>query len=61
VALDDLASELDAAHQQTVIDWLGGDAEQVLISGLEIPACLQSSGRQTQVFHVEHGTIRSLL
>lgn len=61
VALDDLASELDAAHQKTVIDWLGAGAEQVLISGLDMPACLQSSGHEARVFHVEHGAIRSLL
>jgi DNA replication and repair protein RecF len=61
VALDDLASELDQEHQKSVIDWLQARAEQVLISGLDVPESLRANRHPSRVFHVEHGTIRDLL
>lgn len=61
IALDDLASELDAVHQRFVIDWLAHGVEQVLISGLDVPEFLRTQTPPARMFHVEHGTIRDLL
>jgi len=61
IALDDLASELDAAHQELVVDLLCAAQAQVLISGIEQPACLHHIQVHPRVFHVEHGQVRALL
>jgi len=61
IALDDLASELDLAHQRLVVDMLAGVSAQVLISGIEVPDCLQPIQAPSRVFHVEHGRLRALL
>jgi DNA replication and repair protein RecF len=59
VCLDDLASELDLAHQSAVVDRLAAVGAQVLITGTECPLPLQS--RPHRLFHVEQGQIRPLL
>lgn len=59
VALDDLASELDATHQASVVRRLRAAGAQVLLTGTELPSALQ--GVPTRVFHVEQGTIVPLL
>ncbi|MFC7301030.1 DNA replication/repair protein RecF [Cognatiluteimonas weifangensis] len=56
VALDDLASELDRAHQALVLQRLHGYGAQVLITGTEPPAGL-ARDLVPQVFHVEQGRI----
>jgi DNA replication and repair protein RecF len=61
IGLDDLGSELDFSHQQLLMDWLGGHAQQVLISGIDVPDCLHTASSDTRVFHVEHGRIRALI
>ena len=61
IALDDLASELDSAHQKLVVDMLLDADAQVMVSGTEIPECLREGSRPIQVFHVEHGEVRNLL
>ena len=61
VALDDLASELDSAHQKRVVDLLCAASAQVLISGIEVPECLRYISTPIRMFHVEHGQARSLL
>lgn len=53
VALDDLASELDRAHQQQLLARLEASGAQVFITGTEKPADMG----QAQWFHVEHGRI----
>ena len=58
VALDDLASELDEQHQQTVIALLSRAGAQVLVSGTELPRSLRDTGANLTVFHVEHGNLR---
>lgn len=55
VCLDDLASELDQAHQAALVDELARASAQVLITGTELPAPLQ--GLSGHVFHVEQGGI----
>jgi DNA replication and repair protein RecF len=57
VCLDDLASELDRFHQQAVLDLLQASEAQVLVTGTEVPAALQTV--PVQVFHVEHGRIET--
>lgn len=59
---DDLASELDSAHQQQVLGWLVDSQAQVLISGTEVPDAWSSTlARETPRFHVEQGEVRRLL
>jgi DNA replication and repair protein RecF len=59
VALDDLASELDAAHQASVVRRLRAAGAQVLLTGTELPVALQAV--PARVFHVEQGIIAPLL
>lgn len=53
VALDDLASELDRAHQQQLLERLRASGAQVFITGTEKPADIGAA----ELFHVEHGRI----
>lgn len=56
VLLDDLASELDQAHQQRLLAYLHDSGAQVFITGNEAPQSLQRfSG--VALFHVEQGQI----
>ncbi|EIL96950.1 DNA recombination protein RecF [Rhodanobacter thiooxydans] len=59
VCLDDLASELDLAHQTAVVSLLLAADAQVLLTGTELPAALQ--GLPARVFHVEQGELTRLL
>ena len=59
VCLDDLASELDRAHQAAVVDQLRQVGAQVLVTGTEVPEALQQG--PAQVFHVEQGRLGPLL
>jgi len=55
VALDDLGSELDRAHQARVLEVLTASHAQVFITGTEAPAGLDD--REVARFHVEHGAV----
>lgn len=55
VCLDDLASELDQAHQEAVVARLAQTSTQVLVTGTELPAPLQ--GLSARMFHVEQGQV----
>lgn len=57
VVLDDLASELDQAHQQRVLSWLAGTDAQVFISGTDRPVALDRLALSAQMFHVEQGRL----
>ena len=59
ICLDDLASELDLAHQTAVLDSLLEVPAQVLVTGTEIPRPLQAAS--VKVFHVEQGQLAPLL
>ena len=61
IALDDLASELDSSHQELVMNLLCAAGAQVLISGIEEPACMRHIQSPVRMFHVEHGQVRGLL
>jgi DNA replication and repair protein RecF len=59
ICLDDLASELDQGHQEALVAHLAAVEAQVLVTGTEVPAALNS--RQARVFHVEQGRVSALL
>ena len=59
ICLDDLASELDLAHQAAVVDSLIDAPAQVLVTGTEIPRPIQPTS--ARVFHVEQGQLTPLL
>lgn len=59
ICLDDLASELDAAHQGTLIEHLAAGEAQILVTGTELPPALR--GRPHTMFHVEQGRVTRLL
>ncbi|MGA0587846.1 DNA replication/repair protein RecF [Dyella sp. KRB-257] len=58
VCIDDLASELDTAHQSALVAQLGDAEAQILVSGTDCPASLRSEAR---LFHVEQGRVSPLL
>jgi DNA replication and repair protein RecF len=60
VCLDDLASELDRAHQRQVLQAVLACNAQVLLTGTEAPAVLAELGPAQRMFHVERGQIRAL-
>lgn len=55
IALDDLASELDAGHRERVLAFLANTPAQAFITGTEP---LQTSALLT-LFHVEHGRVQA--
>lgn len=57
VLLDDLASELDRAHQQRVLARLAAGRAQVFVTGTELPAEAALRGLEHGLFHVEHGRV----
>lgn len=57
VLLDDLASELDAAHLSLTLDELASGNAQVLITGTAALPPGSSASHTATVFHVEHGVI----
>jgi DNA replication and repair protein RecF len=59
VCLDDLASELDLAHQEALVAQLVAAGAQALVTGTECPAPLRALPHR--LFHVEQGQIRALL
>jgi DNA replication and repair protein RecF len=59
IALDDLCSELDLAHQTAVLDRLIQSGVQILLTGTEIPQSLLQRHPPQVWFHVEHGQVRA--
>jgi DNA replication and repair protein RecF len=59
VCLDDLASELDQAHQAAVVAQLTAASAQVLLTGTAAPQALRELPKR--VFHVEQGQLTRLL
>jgi DNA replication and repair protein RecF len=57
ICLDDMASELDAAHQEALVHHLEQVEAQVLITCTELPKTLNPN----RLFHVEQGHITHLL
>jgi DNA replication and repair protein RecF len=59
VALDDLASELDRAHQRRVLTRLLATGAQVFVTGTEVPEALRALDVGYARFHVEHAQVRA--
>ena len=57
--LDDVFSELDAAHATAVMDWLKAHRGQVFVTGVHPPP--PSERARWALFHVEQGAITPLL
>lgn len=57
MALDDLASELDRAHQGRILDLLLSTGAQVFVTGTEVPPAFTATGAQFASFHVEHNSV----
>lgn len=57
MALDDMASELDRAHQGRILGLLLSTGAQVFVTGTETPPAFLSMGTQFALFHVEHNTV----
>lgn len=56
VALDDLASELDAAHQTQVLEAVLASGAQVLLTGTQAPLAVPTRAQDSaRTFHVERG------
>ena len=60
VCLDDLASELDRAHQRQVLQSIMASGAQVLLTATEPPAVLGEIAPPQRMFHVEQGMVRQL-
>jgi DNA replication and repair protein RecF len=54
--IDDMASELDQAHQESLVQALQEGAAQVLITGTDRAPALEDI--PLRMFHVEHGIVR---
>ena len=54
LCLDDLASELDQAHQRMVLEWVAERPAQVWLTATELPAVAPGGAER---FHVEHGNV----
>jgi DNA replication and repair protein RecF len=61
VLLDDLSSELDEAHQASVVELVLSMKAQTVVTGTELPAALRPFKSLTRMFHVEHGKVATLL
>jgi DNA replication and repair protein RecF len=60
VCLDDLASELDLAHQRRVLAALLASGAQVLLTATEAPVALEGLAPPQRRFHVEQGVVTPL-
>ena len=58
IALDDLASELDRAHQARVVDDLVATGAQVFVTGTDAPEALLAHADRLRHVHVEEGRLR---
>lgn len=55
VLLDDLASELDPAHQRAALAYIMSAGAQVFATGTHLPEAVIDSGREGMTFHVKQG------
>ncbi len=58
IALDDLASELDRAHQARVVDDLVATGAQIFVTGTDAPEALLAHAGRLSHIHVEEGRLR---
>jgi len=60
LSCDDLAAELDQAHQARLVGWLRDSSAQVLMTGTQVPETL-AVDHAVRMFHVEQGRLAQLL
>ena len=60
MCLDDLASELDVAHQRQALATILASGAQILLTGTELPGVLAEMSVPTRMFHVERGAVRQV-
>jgi DNA replication and repair protein RecF len=58
ICLDDLASELDLAHQRQVLQAAVRSGAQVVLTGTQIPEALADGVLPYRLFHVEQGRVQ---
>jgi DNA replication and repair protein RecF len=58
ICLDDLASELDVAHQRRVLASVLASGAQLLLTATEPPTVWRELAPPTRMFHVEQGNVR---
>jgi len=61
ICLDDFASELDSAHQATLMKLLESTDAQLLITGTHLTDALRNTHRSLTMFHVERGQVQCLV
>jgi DNA replication and repair protein RecF len=61
ICVDDLASELDHAHQRAALEWLDSIDAQILITGTAPLPSSDLRNRNHTLFHVEQGRVSTLL
>ena len=61
LCLDDVASEVDADHQDLILRVVDASGAQVLVTGTEAPAGLARLSTPVARFHVEQGRVTRLL
>jgi DNA replication and repair protein RecF len=61
VCIDDLASELDAAHQEPLVRTLAGKDAQILVTGTHFPIAFEHLAEAPARFHVEPESVVRLL
>jgi DNA replication and repair protein RecF len=61
LCLDDLASELDAAHQARILETVEASGAQAIVTGTAEPAGIRAVQGGVAMFHVEQGRIARLL
>ena len=61
VCIDDLASELDAPHQETLVHTLHAVDAQILVTGTHEPPAISAVISNAARFHVEPGDVLRLL
>ncbi len=58
---DDLAAELDMAHQAALLAWLRASGTQVVMTGVVPPGPALAEDADNRMFHVEQGQVTQLL
>jgi DNA replication and repair protein RecF len=61
LCLDDLSSEVDAAHQARILETVDASGAQAIVTGTTEPAGIGAVQGGVAMFHVEQGRIARLL
>jgi DNA replication and repair protein RecF len=61
VCIDDLASELDVAHQEMLVGAIAGSSAQILVTGTHESVALEQLRERPARFHVEPDGVVQML